>query len=99
MDQATREKVLVLMQKDIEEAGKLMPEWLNEPCAEDDTREYTPLQILDEVKNGTDFGNRYGEKWLLRHNLLETMDNLVGLLSGTDIQTNSPGSTGNDKSN
>lgn len=99
MDQGTRERILALMQKDIEEAGKLMPEWLNEPCTEDDVREYTPLQIMDEVKNATPVGNEYAEKWLARHNMLETFDQLVGLLRDAGISTNSPGSTGNDKSN
>lgn len=100
MDQTKRQQVLAAMQKDIDAATKSLPHWLNEPCAEDDNgHEYTPLQLFQEVKNGTSFGDRYAEEFLTRHKLVERMLNLQDMMKGLEGITLSPGSMGNDQPN
>ena len=104
MDQSIKSAVVSLMQKDIDTA----PEgWAERPIAVDDKdNELTPLQVIQQVKDGTDWGNRYAATWLDRYRMWDAMDRLqevVGAMSpaqqaaldnfaDTLIGKNSPGS-------
>jgi hypothetical protein len=82
MDQATKEVVLLLMQKDVDTAPK---GWVDQPISVDDQGNgLTPPQVMQQVKDGTDWGNRYARTWLDRYRLYQTLDDLYDVLgSGT----------------
>jgi hypothetical protein len=73
LSEADRKAVLALMQDDLDYASKELPGWADEPCADDGDRELTPRQLFQEVKDGTDFGNRYAMTWLVRHELMNEL--------------------------
>lgn len=84
MDQAVKETILILMQMDIDNAPK---GWVDQPITTDDQgNELTPLQVMQQVKDGTDWGNQYAESWLIRYRLYQTMDRLADVLPLSDSQ-------------
>lgn len=72
MDHQERSLVLTLMLKDLEMARTELPGWEDEPLIpNDDGDKLTPNQLYQEVKNDTDFGNRYAKQFLENHRLME----------------------------
>jgi hypothetical protein len=65
-----RTKIMALMQLDLDNAP---PGWGDDEkiVVDDLGTTMTPNQLFQEVKEGTDFGNRYAQGWLERHELEE----------------------------
>jgi hypothetical protein len=78
MDHQERSLVLTLMLKDLEMARTQLPGWADEPLISNDNGDkLTPNQLYQEVKDETDFGNRYAAQWLTNHRLVEMMHQIL----------------------
>lgn len=66
----SRAHAIALMENDIKIAP---PGWADEVIYDEDGMKFTPNQVLDEVKRGTDFGNRFVTIYLGNHTALEAL--------------------------
>jgi hypothetical protein len=74
MDHQERALVLTLMLKDLELARIELPGWADKPLiTNDDGDKLTPNQLYQEVKDDTDFGNRYAQQFLVNHRMMESL--------------------------
>lgn len=65
MNEQERLQVVELMQKDIEFMNKKRPGWSDKPVIEKDASiTLTPNQVVQEVKDGTEFGVSYAQVWM-----------------------------------
>lgn len=58
MDQATKKRLVAQMQRDLTASDD---GWSDSVILQANGRDWTPNQLMEEVKNGTDFGNQYLE--------------------------------------
>ncbi len=78
-----RSNALAMMEADIKSAPA---GWGDDVIFNEEGQSWTPNQVLDEVKRGTDFGNRFVETYLSNHRMLEgllgkgydMLDTLIG---------------------
>lgn len=63
-------QTIALMEADLKSAP---PGWADSVIYDEGGKSWTPNQIMAEVKNGTDFGNRYMTVYLANHQMLETL--------------------------
>jgi hypothetical protein len=79
MDQQTRDRVLALMQKDLDTAAKLAPTWADTPSIQDDDGNVlTPKECFQQVKDGTAFGNVFAEEFLMNY-AMEAVAQILGV--------------------
>jgi hypothetical protein len=80
MDQQTRDRVLALMQKDLDTAAKLAPTWADTPSIQDDDGNVlTPKECFQQVKDGTVFGNVFAEEFLMNYAMEEAVAQILGV--------------------
>lgn len=65
-----RAHAIAMMEEDIQSAP---PEWKDEVIYSIGEKKFTPSQVLDEVKRGTEFGNRFAVAYLDNHTALESL--------------------------
>lgn len=68
MSALDRHNAIAMMEADIKSAPA---GWDNEVIFNEEGQSWTPNQVLDEVKRGTDFGNRFVQTYLANHRMLE----------------------------
>jgi hypothetical protein len=78
MDQATLEVVLTLMQEDVDIAP---PGWADTTVVEDDNKRLlTPKQVMEEVRNATEWGTKYAETWLSHYHMMNELANAAEMI-------------------
>lgn len=67
LDETTRNHVIAMMEKDLKSQE---PEFADQPWIyyPDQSGEmYTPNQMIEQVRQGTDFGNLYAGEWMMHY--------------------------------
>jgi hypothetical protein len=100
MDQQTRDRVLALMQKDLDTAAKLAPTWADTPSIEDDDGNVlTPKECFQQVKDGTEFGNLFAEEFLMNYAMQEALAQMLNVpmtsFDGVPLDGEEPDKTSN----
>ena len=80
MDQQTMDRVIALMQKDIDQASKVAPIWVNTPSVpDDDGKLLTPKEAFQQVKDGTPFGKIFAGEFLFNYTIQEQQSKMLGI--------------------
>jgi hypothetical protein len=80
MNQETKDRVIALMQKDLDDANRSAPGWSDTPTVpDDDGKLWTPNDAFQQVKDGTEFGNAFAEDFLLNYTMQEALCTAMGV--------------------
>jgi hypothetical protein len=80
MDQETKDRVIALMQKDLDDANKNWPTWSDTPSVPDDSGNMlTPNQAFQQVKDGTEFGDIFAQDFLTSYTIQEALCKAMGV--------------------